>query len=307
MTKDKIKVVLSGIFYPVAMLDYFWKALDRRDDIDLITVGPYTGQYIPWGGGMKLPAKYAISPTIPLDPGLIPLGKLDPRVVQSQLPWTPDLWLQVDAGWYFTKPSAKIVAHVATDPHCLSYDSQRQQSDIFFCMQTPYMQPGDKYLPYAYDPLIHYPMPELQKEYDVCLIGLHYEQRTRLVNALRAKGLKVYYDIGPAFDENRVLYNQSKVAISWSSLNDLPTRVFEAMGMKIPLVANVVPDMDRFFEKEVDYLPFSTVEHGVSQVMRLIEDVNLRDTLANNAHEVVKTNHTWDARIQEILEVCNLQ
>jgi hypothetical protein len=63
----------------------------------------------------------------------------------------------------------------------LNYDRQRQLADFFFNMQLEYSKNGDIYLPYAYSPDVHY-LEEVEKEYDVCMIGLHYQQRTELVN-----------------------------------------------------------------------------------------------------------------------------
>ena len=59
-----IRVVVSGIHYPLSMMKYFITALQRREDIELFTVGPFTGTYIPWAGGMQLPAKYVKQPDL---------------------------------------------------------------------------------------------------------------------------------------------------------------------------------------------------------------------------------------------------
>jgi len=196
------KVALVGIYYPMAMLRYFERALQRRDDIELTTIGPYTGNWIPWNGGMNVMPKYTNSPTISLPQNMIRQGSM-PADMLNQYDLDIDVWLEVDAGFFLDpRPKNGIVAHVATDPHALVYNRQRQLADLFFCMQTPYMQEGDIWLPYAYDPEVHYP-EDLPTEYDVCMIGLHYEQRTQLVNRLVGKGLNVHYSIGSIFDEVR--------------------------------------------------------------------------------------------------------
>ena len=156
-----IKVCLTSINYPMSMARYFERALERRSDVELITLGPYTGNRIPWNGGMDLLPKYAKSPTYPLPMQVINQGKISPKIFPSTFENLPDvdLWLEVDAGFYLDpRPETGIVAHVATDPHALSYDRQRQLADYFFNMQTPYMKNGDIYLPYAYDPTVHYPI-----------------------------------------------------------------------------------------------------------------------------------------------------
>lgn len=291
-----MKIVLSGIFYPMAILRYFEAALKRRDDIELYTVGPYTGQSIPWNGGMNLPVKYAIPPdlALPKMQEFVPVG-----YIESQLPWTPDLWLQIDAGFRFQgKPVQGKNVIVGTDPHVLDYDSQRSFADTFYCMQTPYMKNGDEYLPYAYDPIWHKPEKQTQN-YDVCLIGLHYEQRTELVEALKSKGLKVYYDLGPSFDEARALYNQAPVGLNWSSLQDLTARVFELLGMKRLAIVNRVPDLERFFSGK-DMFIFDTIEEAISDAQWAIDYPDEARKIAKTGYQTVQP-HTWDARVETII------
>jgi hypothetical protein len=280
--------------------------LERRDDIELITVGPYTGTYIPWNGGMTLLPKYDKPPTHPLPADFIRAGKVSPQI------FTPfedlhdvDLWLEVDAGFYLDpKPQTGIVAHVATDPHALNYDRQRQLADYFFNMQLEYSKNGDIYLPYAFDPTVHYPMG-VEKEYDVCMIGLHYQQRTELVNRLLKEGLKVYYSIGEIFDEYREIYNKSRVGINWSSLKDLNARAFELPAMGIPTVQNTVPDMKTFFVPSDHYLEFSDMESAVKQVLWAIDNLLEAQEMADRAHRKVRP-HIYDARIEDILTRCRL-
>lgn len=295
-----MRVVLSGIFYPMAILRYFEAALRRRTDTELFMVGPYTGAWIPWNSGMHLPAKYAGAPDLPL-PGSSANQPAPIEFVESRPPWTPDVWLQIDAGFHLTgRPRQGKNVIVATDPHVLNYDAQRGLADTFYCMQTPYMKPGDQYLPYAYDPLWHAP-EEQPRTYDACLIGLHYPQRDALVNALRARGVNVYYDIGPCFDEARALYNQAPIGLNWSSLQDLTARVFELLGMRRLAVVNRVPDLARFFAEDADLLAFSTLEEAVEKVTYALAHPDEAEAIAERGHQTVEP-HTWDARVSQMLE-----
>jgi len=299
-----IRVALVGIYYPMAMLRYFERALERRDDVELITVGPYTGNWIPWNGGMQLQPKYAKIPNVSLPQSMI-RQKSMPAQMLGQYDIDVDLWLEVDAGFFLDpRPSSGIVAHVATDPHALNYDRQRQLADYFFCMQTPYMKEGDIHLPYAYDPEVHYP-EDIAQSIDVCMIGLHYENRTNLVNRLVDRGLTVHYSIGAIFDEYRRYYNRSRVGINWSSLQDLNARVFELAAMGIPAVQNTVPDMSKFFTAGEHYFNFTTLDEAVEQVMYAIKNPDDAERVAMAALKAVKP-HTWDARIQTILETVGL-
>lgn len=294
-----MRVVLSGLFFPMAILRYIEKALRRRDDVELFTVGPYTGSWIPWQGGMNLPSRYAIQPNLsfPMN-GNAPV--IPTSYIESKLPWKPDLWLQIDAGFYLRgKPTNGKNVIVGTDPHVLNYDNQRKLADSFYCMQAHYAKSGDEYLPYAYD--VEYHQPEaLAQHYDACLIGLNYPNRNRLVEALRERGVKVFYANGPVYDEARALYNQAPIGLNWSSLEDLTARVFELLGMKRLAVVNDVPDLKRFFRSGVDLITFISLEEAVDQVLYYRDNPDAGRKIANIGHETVK-GHTWDHRIEQVL------
>jgi len=296
----KLRVVISYIHYPMALARYIDFALRRREDVELYTVGPYTGAWIPWAGGMQLPMKYAQPPNLPLPMnGNLPVVPI--TWVEQQLRWQPDLWLHVDAGWYLRgRPNHGFNVFVATDPHVLDYSQQRQLADVFFCMQTPYMQAGDKYLPYAYDPILHAP-EEQPRNYDAVLLGLHYEERNRLVSALREQGLNVHYDLGPIFDEARAIYNQAPLALAWSSQQDLCARVFEGAAMGRVVVTNRVPDLSKFFNEDTDLIAFSSVGEAVEKVMYYHERPDELTEMAERGRAAVEL-HTWDDRICQVIE-----
>lgn len=306
---SKIKVCLSALWFPLTMAGYFWRAFERRKDVELFVTGPFSDDYIPWNYGMKLPREYVKVPDYPLPIQSASLsGKMPAEFVSSRLPWKPDLWLQIDAGWHLaTRPDAGVVGHIQTDPHVLKgmYRLPKSYSDISWCMQTPYMEEGEIYLPYAYDYKAHYP-ESVPQCYDACLIGLHYPQRDDWVNRLKQRGVNVYYSIGEIYNEYRQKYCQSKVALSWSSMDDLPARVWEGMAMGVPVVTNRVPDLTiNGFEEGVHYLGFDTVEEAEKQVVRLLISDTLRESIAHNANKKVH-NQTWDLRVDQILKDAKL-
>ena len=297
---SKLRVVFSQIFYPMSLGRYMENALKRRDDIELFTVGPYTGAWIPWTGGMELSLKYARPPDLPLPMnGNLPVVPI--TWVETQLPWKPDLWINVASGWNLLgRPNHGINAFIATDPHAVDYTQQRQLADVFFCMQTPYMKKGDEYLPYAYDPILHTPEDQ-PRNYDAVLLGIHYEQRTGLVEALRQQGLNVHYGQGPIFEEARVIYNQAPFALAWSSLQDLCARVFEGAAMGRVVVTNRVPDLGKFFDED-DLIAFSSLGEAVEKVLCYHERPDELMAMAERGRRAVEP-HTWDARVSQILKV----
>jgi glycosyltransferase involved in cell wall biosynthesis len=294
----------------MTMARWFWDALDRRNDVEVYSVGPFFDDYIPWNGGMHLPKKYVKVPTVPLPANTAQL-RMPYEAVAGQMPEDLDLFLQIDAGWHFvTRPHAKVVAHIQTDPHVLKglYTLPKSYSDFNFCMQTPYLAEGEQYLPYAYDPTVHYSEEE-EKIYDVCLIGLHYNSRSAVMDLLKRKRYKVKYEIGPIFDEYRQAYNQSKVAFSWSSMLDMPARVWEAFALGVPLVTNRIPDLATYFVEGEHYLGFDTISStngAIEMIEFLLNNPEHAQIMANAAHRKVKP-HTWDNRINQILITCKLR
>ena len=301
-------VVISAIHYPLTMARYFWNAFERRDDIILKVVGPFSGTYIPWNNGIHLNPKHVKTPDFPL-----PISSVNQRVPASmldiQIGTEADLWLDIDAGWCVDgRPKAKVYAQIQTDPHVFKgrYNSVKTKYDKIFCMQNCYREQDEIYLPYAYDPTIHYPEYETKKEYDVCMIGLAYQQREEVAKRLILDGRIVRFGIGMVYDEYRREYNKSKVAVSWSSLKDTPARVWEAMAMKIPLVCNRTPDLDLFFIEGVHYLGFIATNDAVNRVQTYLDTPDLAKKIADSAYEFVTHGHSWDDRCEFIMKECGL-
>ncbi len=122
-----MKIAISGIFYPLTIMHYFIRAFLRVDGIEITLVGPYTGDWIPWNGGMRLPQRYIIVPEIPLPAKYI--GKNIPFSVVEKMVEKQDIWIQIDAGFHFaTRPNADIVVHIQTDPHVLKNTYQKKKS-----------------------------------------------------------------------------------------------------------------------------------------------------------------------------------
>lgn len=305
--REKVRVLLLQIHYPLTMGSYFIKALQHREDVDLKIVGPYTGSFIPWLGGMNLPMKYALPPDIPL-PFSPNVGEVNYEMVAAQLgDWKPDLILNIDAGihWKY-KPNTGYIVTVGTDPHVLndSYDVPRSYSDKFFNMQKVYSKPEDIYLPYAYSKYDFFPQDIVNPDdaVDAVLIGMPYAQRVEWVNQLRARGVKVLFENGPVFDEAREMYNRGKIGLNWSSKDDLNCRAFELPALKLFPVTNWVTDMKEYPIGMFGHV-FTTMDEAIEIVVWAKEHPEEAKREAEFAYNVVKP-HTYDARVQTILEEC---
>jgi len=302
---SKIKVLLLSIHYPLAMKNYWENAFNRNPNIDLRTTGPYTGSFIPWMGGMNLPEKYAVPPTYPL-PFKPDIGKVPYEIVKAQMDeWIPDLVITINAGIeWLHKPTDGFVASVGTDGHCLDYAHSRFLADKFFNMHPKYAQGDDVLLHYAFDPDIHYPMTEIEKDTDAVLIGMPYPQRVTWVNKLRSLGISVLFENGPVFDEYRELNNRARLGLNWSSLGDLNARVFELMAMKLCPIIDRCEDLDRFgFKEGHHYLGFDDLEEAVLRVQWALNSPHEAEEIALAAfNKVNMEDFTYDSLVSKVLK-----
>lgn len=300
-----MKILFLYKAYPFTIANYFRRALERRQDVELFTCGEFSGQSIPWSGGMTIPMKYQNQVDLPLPVGM---NKVSWSMIADRLPWKPDLVLNVDAGFHLsTKPDVPYYV-VATDPHVLGdwYAKVRPLADKFFNMQgTPYIQEGDVWLPYAFDPLCHFPIGgNYPKDFDCSIIGLHYPQRDSWVQRLRDRGVTVSYRIGDIYDEYRQENNRAWIGLNWSSLEDVTARVFEIMAMKLVPVLNRLPGLDQLgFVEGQHYLGFSNMDEAVEKVMWAMENRPFAEQIALQAYQFVNwKSHTYDNRISQIFD-----
>lgn len=300
----KIRIVITYIAYPVAMARYIHEALIALPSVEVWSAGPFTGPWIPWGGGMNLPPKYLLKPDHPTSLTRPPMVSYP--MLEKHKPWEPDLWLEVNAGFQaLGKPASAPLALVLTDPHVLGdhYAGCRDRADYVFGMQTPYLKEGDILLPYGYSKKWHTPtaIPFEDRRYDAALIGLQYGNRNVLTKRLKEKGKEVYYKLGPAYDDARDIYHNTRIGLNWSSLEDTTARCYELLAFGLPAVMNRVPDLMRLFKDGEDFLGFNDIEEAISCVDRLLQNPEEAKRIGENARKAVEP-HSWETRVQQVLK-----
>lgn len=249
------RVALSYRHYPLSVARFFRAAFERLGH-EVLTIGPFEPS-IPWQQDTDY-SQYWDVPTIELftAPGAAsyPLEQARAEGLEA---WKPDALVMIDAGFHLAGGWNKVpIALVATDPHCLfGYGETAKSCNAFFVMQEHYLHrylegagqagywPPPEWLPYCYDPQVHYWTPGVEPEYDVAFVGVLYPERQRMIRALQAAGLRVLARQGVLFEEGTALYARAKVALNLSSRLDLPMRWWEGLAYRRLVFTNRVPDL----------------------------------------------------------------
>lgn len=89
---------------------------------------------------------------------------------------------------------------------------------------------------------------------------------------------------------------------------DINARTFEIMGMKqIPLI-NRLPYLEELgLIENKHYLGFSTVYEAVEKFGWALENPDFADAMALSAYLLVNEKHTYEIRVQQILETAGIE
>lgn len=297
------RILIHCIHYPVCSGRYAVDAFKRLGH-EVCHVGQETGRHI-WG--MEVPAEYAWSQEEPPDG------------------WHPDLAILMDTAYEWHHENAPTVVW-SVDNHVR--DSLQEGIAHYFLAHKsvsvmpwerrepvtlggkPYglhidePQPDMTWLPCATD--LHAfppsPIPWAERSYDVCMIGVMYERRWQLVQAMRAAGLKVLAGTGLVYDAYKEAYWNSRVALVSSFNGDLPIRLFEGAGMGCVPLCDPIEDL-----RNLDNSPamvFTSVEDAVNKA-KLVARFPVPEGLGEAGAESCTRwaqQHTWEARCKVVID-----
>jgi len=202
--------------------------------------------------------------------------------------------------------------------NCLDYHKQFLQCHFPVSMQRFYgaqyvleMDIQVQYVPYAFDPHIHYWLPHRRRTHDVTLItGLLYQNRHLALEALRAAGLSVRHEVGLLYEEGTAVYNQGLIALNWSSRCDLPMRFWEGLAYRNVVLTNRVPDLELFpeFQEDVHYLAFDDLHELLEKAIWAVDHPLEAQRLAERGYaQAWIGRHTYTRRALQILNLAGIK
>ena len=284
-----MKILIVCVHFPVAAGRHLARAF-RRLGHDVRTLGPSSGFHI-WGMVVKPEWAWEADFQVGPDGGwMLPAD------------WTPELVITADSGFAIKAEWDCPHVCIGYDNHVRDYRFDGVNYDAFFGAHTWGMrmdEPESHWLPPAYEPEDHYDTGG-ERDLDVALIGVMYEERQVLVRALADAGLNVLAGTGALYDDYRALYNRAKISLVVPILQDVPHRLLETLAMGCCVLAKPMADAEKMgLRKYRDYVPFRDADDLVRKAIALVQGDKWREYAILG--QAAAKPHTWGNRAQQII------
>jgi glycosyltransferase involved in cell wall biosynthesis len=80
----------------------------------------------------------------------------------------------------------------------------------------------------------------------------------------------------------------------------LQNKLLEAMSMQLPCITSSLCNSALMAQEGKEILIGNTAEEVAEQTIRLLDDVDLAKTIANNGSHFVRENYTWESATNKL-------
>ena len=191
---------------------------------------------------------------------------------------------------------------------CLPYDLVEEMQKVSNIYPYPDSAETLEYLFANY--VINRQITVIERRELLTLIGEHFPIRLytyKQNNAFHPAGVT---NMGPAdyFTEMPYIFKLSKINLNItlrSIQNAIPLRGYDILGSGGFLMSNYQPDLARHFVPDEDYVYYESREDLLNKIDYYLRHDDERTAIAQNAHDKVTKEHTFDVRVGQIIEMVN--
>lgn len=167
-------------------------------------------------------------------------------------------------------------------------------------------------LPFATSTKLFRPLNDIDKMYDIVVVGHAHPKRIETV-----KKLKKYFNVGlfgngwgsdykEVHGENHVkAINSGNMYLSFAETAagymNVKVGVFEAIACKICVATQLFGEMESYFKYGVDILGYVDDDTLVNLIDAYLKNDRLRSWIANNSYGRLLREHTWTKRWEVVL------
>ena len=158
-----------------------------------------------------------------------------------------------------------------------------------------------------------------KKKYDVVFVGSNYGYRGQVIDKIKKSGINITA-FGPGFpsgmltaEQSAEVFSQSKIIlgmgfISYSrKLSTLKLRDFDALFTGAMYITSRNSDLEELFLEDKHIAYYDSVEDLISKINKYLDNDELRESVALNAQNLVKLEHSWEKRINDLLSFIGLK
>lgn len=163
---------------------------------------------------------------------------------------------------------------------------------------------------------IHPPLPASQCSHEVTFVGANHGNRAERVAALRRLGIEVEcfgfgWPSGPVSADRMIeMYRSSVISLNFANSigdNQIKARTFEVPGAGGFLISEHSEGIERFYKPGEEIESFRSVEELAGKIRTVLGDPSRRDAIAAAGNRRTASEHTYDARLREVLEFARQQ
>lgn len=162
-----------------------------------------------------------------------------------------------------------------------------------------------EWLPLACDPEIHQPVRNVERDADIVFVGHPVGQRRTELIELLSKRYPDSLFCRAIFEDMAAAYSRGRIGFNCGVADDLNMRLFEIPAHGIPLLTNHVAGngLEELFDVGEHLLTYRDEAELMQHVDTLLTDSELRQKIAEAGLRHVTSHHTYDQRMQRLLEV----
>jgi spore maturation protein CgeB len=250
------------------------------------------------------------------------------RVLEAVSRQQPD-FIVVNAGGLSLRPETIEVLHKRnvfcvgislSDPDVYPYNGKVYSHlyDLFYTnslhsLKNQYGRDTNaRLLPFAASSQLHRPLPEVEKTYDVVIVGHARADRTETVNTLKKHFSVGLFGSGWGPDHHPVngidhvrAINSGKAYLSFSrtmaGFDNVKVGIFEAAACNTLLITQVFDEMDRYFKYGLETVGYSHTDELIESLKFYRRNPHLAEWIGRNSYERCLKEHTWRSRWQQVL------
>lgn len=169
------------------------------------------------------------------------------------------------------------------------------------------------HLPFAASPRLHRPLPEVEKKFDLVIVGHARPDRIKIVEALERRFSVGLFGKGwgsgilPVHGEDHVrAINSGRMYLSFSQTGagytNVKVGIFEAAACRTLLISQVFPEMEQYFRYGLELAGYLRASELPQIISWYREKEHLRAWMAQNSYQRCLAEHTWQSRWQRVLD-----